>query len=172
MAPVDLKGLYAYLLWSREALEGVYEEALERPLVRKRLRSVKALLLHTAVVDAWLHEDILRAPMVLAGFPEVEAVLEREGEGLPLRALRAYQEAVGRATWAFLQGPVDENQVVALHDAPEERYSLGDLLWHAFLHEARHGAQVALLLCVLGQEPPALDLYFFLKAKGGQGEVL
>ncbi len=174
MAPVDLKGFYAYLLWSREALEGVSEEALERPLVlRKRLRSVKALLLHTAVVeDAWLREDILRAPMVLAGFPEVEAVLEREGEGLPLRALRAYQEAVGRATWAFLQGPVDENQVVALHDAPEERYSLGDLLWHAFLHEARHGAQVALLLCVLGQEPPALDLYFFLKAKGGQGEVL
>jgi uncharacterized damage-inducible protein DinB len=81
---------------------------------------------------------------------------------------------VGRATWAFLQGPVDENQVVALHDAPEERYSLGDLLWHAFLHEARHGAQVALLLHVLGQEPPALDLYFFLRkeaAKGGQGEV-
>ena len=173
MAPVDLKGFCAYLLWSREALEGVSEEALERPLVRKRLRSVKALLLHTAVVeDAWLHEDILRAPMVLAGFPEVEAVLEREGEGLPLRALRAYQEAVGRATWAFLQGPVDENQVVALHDASEERYSLGDLLWHAFLHEAQHGAQVALLLRVLGQEPPALDLYFFLKAKGGQGEVL
>jgi uncharacterized damage-inducible protein DinB len=175
---VDLKGFYAYLLWSREALwralEGVSEEALERPLVpRKRLKSVKALLLHTAVVeDAWLHEDILRAPMVLAGFPEVEAVLEREGEGLPLTSLRAYQEAVGRATWAFLQGPVDENQVVALHDAPEERYPLGDLLWHAFLHEARHGAQVALLLRVLGQEPPALDLYFFLKAKGGQGEVL
>jgi len=173
MAPVDLKGFYAYLLWSREALwralEGVSEEALERPLVRKRLRSVKALLLHTAVVeDAWLHEDILRAPMVLAGFPEVEAVLEREGEGLPLRALRAYQEAVGRATW----GPVDENQVVALHDAPEERYPLGDLLWHAFLHEARHLAQVVLLLRLLGQEPPALDLYFFLKAKGGQGEVL
>jgi uncharacterized damage-inducible protein DinB len=164
MAPVDLKGLYAYLLWSREALwralEGVSEEALERPLVRKRLRSVKALLLHTAVVDAWLHEDILRAPMVLAGFPEVEAVLEREGEGLPLTSLRAYQEAVGRATWAFLQGPVDENRVVALHDAPEERYSLGDLLWHAFWHEARHGAQVALPLCVLGQEPPALDLFF------------
>jgi hypothetical protein len=74
MAPVDLKGFYAYLLWSR-ALEGVSEEALKRPLVRKRLRSVKALLLHTAVVDAWLHEDILRAPMVLARFPE--------GEGLP-----------------------------------------------------------------------------------------
>jgi len=79
---------------------------------------------------------------------------------------------VGRATGAFLQGPVDEDQVVALHDAPEERYPLGDLLWHASLHEARHGAQVALLLRVLGQEPPALDLYFFLKAKGGQGEVL
>ena len=79
---------------------------------------------------------------------------------------------MGRATGAFLQGPVDENQAVALHDAPEERYSLGDLLWHASLHEARHGAQVALLLCVLGQEPPALDLYFSLKAKGGQGEVL
>jgi uncharacterized damage-inducible protein DinB len=79
---------------------------------------------------------------------------------------------VGRATWAFLQGLVDEERMVALHDAPEERYPLGDLLWHAFLHEARHGAQVALLLRVLGQEPPALDLYFFLKAKGGQGEVL
>jgi uncharacterized damage-inducible protein DinB len=163
MAPVDLKGFYAYLLWSREALEGVSEEALERPLVRKRLRSVKALLLHTAVVeDAWLHEDILRVPMVLARFPE--------GRACPGR----YQEAVGRATWAFLQGPVDENQVVALHDAPEERYPLGDLLWHAFLHEARHGAQVALLLRLLGVEPPALDLYFFLRkeaAKGGQGEV-
>jgi len=79
---------------------------------------------------------------------------------------------VGRATGASLQGPVDEDRVVALHDAPEERYSLGDLLWHASLHEARHGAQVALLLRVLGQEPPALDFYFFLKAKGGQGEVL
>lgn len=79
---------------------------------------------------------------------------------------------MGRATWALLQGPVDEERMVALHDAPEERCSLGDLLWHAFLHEARHGAQVALLLRVLGQEPPALDLYFFLKAKGGQGEVL
>jgi uncharacterized damage-inducible protein DinB len=172
MAPVDLKGFYAYLLWSREALEGVSEEALERPLVRKRLRSVKALLLHTAVVeDAWLHEDILRVPMVLARFPEVERALDREGKGLPRQALRAYQEAVGRATWAFLQGPVDENQVVALHDAPEERYPLGDLLWHAFLHEARHLAQVVLLLRLLGQEPPALDLYFFLKAKGSQGEV-
>ena len=79
---------------------------------------------------------------------------------------------MGRATGASLQGPVDEDRVVALHDAPEERYSLGDLLWHASLHEARHGAQVALLLRVLGQEPPALDFYFFLKAKGGQGEVL
>ena len=80
---------------------------------------------------------------------------------------------MGRATWAFLQGLVDEERMVALHDAPEERYSLGDLLWHAFLHEARHGAQVALLLLrLLGQEPPALELYFFLKAKGGQGEVL
>jgi uncharacterized damage-inducible protein DinB len=79
---------------------------------------------------------------------------------------------VGRATWAFLQGLVDEERMVALHDAPEERYPLGDLLWHAFLHEARHLAQVALLLRVLGQEPHALDLYFFLKAKGGQGEVL
>ena len=167
MAPVDLKGFYAYLLWSREglwrALEGVSEEALERPLVRKRLRSVKALLLHTAVVDAWLHEEILRAPMVLARFPEVERALAREGEGLPRQALRAYQEAVGRATWAFLQGPVDENRVVALHDAPEERYSLGDLLWHAFLHEVRHLAQVVLLLRLLGVEPPALDLYFFLR---------
>jgi uncharacterized damage-inducible protein DinB len=177
MAPVDLKGLYAYLLWSREALwralEGVSEEALERPLVRKRLRSVKALLLHTAVVeDAWLHEDILRVPMVLARFPEVERALAREGEGLPRQALRAYQEAVGRATWAFLQGLVDEERMVALHDAPEERYPLGDLLWHAFLHEVRHLAQVVLLLRLLGQEPPALDLYFFLKAKGGQGEVL
>ncbi len=67
---------------------------------------------------------------------------------------------MGRATWASLQGPVDEDRVVALHDAPEERYSLGDLLWHAFLHEVRHGAQLALLLRVLGQEPPALDLFF------------
>ncbi len=180
MAAVDLKGFYAYLLWSREALwrvlESVPEEALERPLVpRKRLRSVKGLLLHAAVVeDAWLHEDILRVPMVLAGFPEVEAVLDREGEGLSLRALRAYQEAVGRATWAFLQGPVDEGRVVALHDAPEKRYPLGDLLRHAFLHEVRHMAQVVLLLRLLGVEPPALDLYFFLReeaAKGGQGEV-
>ena len=67
---------------------------------------------------------------------------------------------MGRATWAFLQGPVDEERVVALHDAPEERYSLGDLLWHASLHEARHGAQVALLLRLLRQEPPALGLFF------------
>ncbi|KOX90439.1 DinB family protein [Thermus aquaticus] len=67
---------------------------------------------------------------------------------------------MGRATGASLQGPVDENQVVALHDAPEKRYPLGDLLWHASLHEARHGAQVALLLRVLGQEPPALGLFF------------
>ncbi len=56
---------------------------------------------------------------------------------------------------------MDEERAVALHDAPEERYPLGDLLWHAFLHEARHGAQVALLLRVLGQEPPALDLLLF-----------
>ena len=67
---------------------------------------------------------------------------------------------MGRATWAFLQGPVDENRVVALYDAPEERYPLGDLLWHAFLHEARHGAQVALLLRVLGQEPPRFGPLF------------
>jgi len=81
---------------------------------------------------------------------------------------------VGRATGASLQGPVDEDRVVALRDAPEERYSLGDLLWHAFLHEARHLAKVVLLMRLLGVEPPALDLYFFLRkeaAKGGQGEV-
>ena len=163
MAPVDLKGFYAYLLWSREALEGVSEEALERPLVpRKRLKSVKALLLHTAVEDAWLHEERTSSG------PPWSSPVSRRWRACPGR----YQEAVGRATGAFLQGPVDEDQVVALHDAPEERYPLGDLLWHASLHEARHGAQVALLLRVLGQEPPALDLYFFLKAKGGQGEVL
>ena len=57
---------------------------------------------------------------------------------------------MGRATGAFLQGPVDENQVVTLNDAPEERYPLGDLLWHAFLHEVRHLAQVVLLLRLLG----------------------
>ena len=67
---------------------------------------------------------------------------------------------MGRATWAFLQGLVDEERMVALHDAPEERYPLGDLLWHAFLHEVRHLAQVVLLLRLLGQGPPALDSTF------------
>ncbi len=159
MAPVDLKGFCAHLLWSGEGLEEVSEEALERPLVRKRLGSVKALLLHTAVVDAWLHEDILRAPMVLARFPG--------GRACPGR----YQEAVGRATGAFLQGPVDEDRVVALHDAPEERYPWGTSSGTPPCTRRGMGPRWRFFCAFWGRSPP-LWTSFFLKAKGGQGEVL
>lgn len=52
--------------------------------------------------------------------------------------------------------------IAAVHDAPDEHYTVDGLLWHVVLHEVRHTAQICLLLRLQGIVPPALDLLFFL----------
>jgi uncharacterized damage-inducible protein DinB len=163
--------MYAYLgrarreLWT--ALEQAPDTVLARPMLPgERFHCIKDLLFHVAAVeDGWLHEDILRVAPVLdtsevlaqtTGGPEYAAVR--------LATLLDYWRAVEARMAAYLAAltEVERTRVVAVHDAPDERYTVDGLLWHVLLHEVRHTAQICMLLRMQGVAPPALDLLFFL----------
>ena len=49
-----------------------------------------------------------------------------------------------------------------VHDRPGKRYTVDGLLWNLIIHEARHVAQMSVLLRTQGIAPPFLDLLKYL----------
>ena len=51
---------------------------------------------------------------------------------------------------------------MTVHDRPGKRYTVDGLLWNLIIHEARHVAQISVLLRTQGIAPPFLDLLKYL----------
>lgn len=163
--------IYDYLMHARRdlwpILEATPDEVLSRPLLNgDAFHCMKDILFHIpAVEDGWLHEDILRNQPVRESVP---ALKDTEGgpayATVPLETLLDFWQRVEQSTLAYMTTltPVELNRVVALHDAPDERYTVDDLLWHIMTHEMRHAAQVSVLLRTQGIEPPFVDLLHYL----------
>lgn len=168
---MNIAETYAYLARARRdlwtALAQVPESLLARPLLSgERFHSIKDLLFHIAAVeDGWLHEDIQRVAPVLDTFPALATTTGGpEYASVPLDMLLDYWRAVETRTLVYLATltEVERTRVVAVHDAPDERYTVDGLLWHVLIHEMRHTAQICVLLRTQGVTPPSLDLLFYL----------
>ena len=168
---MNIPELYQYLrrarrdLWA--VLESVPEEVLARPLLNgERFHCLKDLILHIAEVeDGWLNLDIQRGSAVQEAFPLIQNAQNSFAfANVALAVLLTYWRSVEERTLAYLATLNEQElkRVVALHDAPTERYVLEGLLWHVFLHEVRHTAQLCVLLRMQEIRPPALDLLFYL----------
>ena len=152
-------------LWA--ALRGVPDEVLSRPLLDgAKLHCIKDLLFHIASVeDFWIREEILREQPVRKTIP---ALKETQGgpvfAGFALKTLLDYWRVVEQTTLAYLPTLDDEElkRVVSVHDRPGKRYTVDGLLWNIIIHEARHVAQISVLLRTQGIAPPFLDLLKYL----------
>lgn len=168
---MDIPEIYNYLVRARRdlwtTLENTPDEMLSLPMVNgKDLRCIKDLVFHVAgVEDFWIHEDILCDEPVLNSTDALKDVLNGAVcASFPIGTLLDYWKAVERSTIKFLDDLKGQGlqRAVALHDSPDERYTLDGLLWHVMLHEVRHTAQIVMLLRMQGVKPPALDLLFYL----------
>ena len=168
---MNIPETYNYLVRARRdlwtALESAPDAMLSLPMLPGgELRCIKDLVFHIAgVEDFWIHEDILCDDPVLDTTVALQGL--RNGAvsaNFPIETLVDYWKAVEDSTLAFLGGLKEQGlgRAVALHDSPEERYTLDGLLWHVMLHEVRHTAQIVMLLRMQGIKPPSLDLLFYL----------
>jgi uncharacterized damage-inducible protein DinB len=168
---MNIPETYDYLVRARRdlwaTLEGVPDEALSRPLLDgAKLHCIKDLLFHIASVeDFWIREEILREQPVRKTIP---ALKETQGgpvfAGFALKTLLDYWRVVEQTTLAYLP-TLDEEElkrVVSVHDRPGKRYTVDGLLWNMIIHEARHVAQISVLLRTQGIAPPFLDLLKYL----------
>lgn len=162
---------YDYLVRSRRdlwaSLEAVPDEVLSRPLLDgAKLHCIKDLMFHVAnVEDFWIREEILREPPVWKTIP---ALKDTQGgpvfSGFALQTLLDYWRLVEQSTLTYLATLQDSelNRIVAVHDRPGKRYTLDGLLWNVIIHEARHVAQISVLLRTQAIAPPFLDLLKYL----------
>jgi len=67
---------------------------------------------------------------------------------LPLRNPAGLLALVEQSTLAYLPTVDDDelNRIVTVHDRPGKRYTVDGLLWNLIIHEARHVAQISVLL--------------------------
>src|SRR5580704_12004742 len=148
---MNIPETYNYLVRARRdlwtALESVPDAVLSLPMLHGgELRCIKDLVFHIAgVEDFWIHEDILGDEPVL----HTNVALKDLQRGavcanFAIETLVDYWHAVEQSTLAFLGGLKEQGlqRAVALHDSPDERYTLDGLLWHVMLHEVRHTAQI------------------------------
>jgi uncharacterized damage-inducible protein DinB len=168
---MNIPETYDYLVRARRdlwtALESVPDAMLSLPMLHGgELRCIKDLVFHIAgVEDFWIHEDILRDEPVLHTNVALKDL--RGGAvcaNFAIETLVDYWHAVEQSTLALLGGLKEQGlgRAVALHDSPDERYTLDGLLWHVMLHEVRHTAQIVMMLRMQGIKPPSLDLLFYL----------
>ena len=162
---------YDYLVRARRdlwaMLERVPDEVLSRPLLNgAKLHCIKDLVFHIASVeDFWMHEEILREQPMWKTTPGFE---NTQGgpvfAGFALETLVDYWRMVEQRTLAYLATLTDDElkRVVSVHDRPGKRYTVDGLLWNLIIHEARHVAQISVLLRTQGIEPPFLDLLKYL----------
>jgi len=168
---MNISELYDYLVRARRdlwaTLQSVPEDVLSRPLMNgARFHSIKDLVFHIAAVeDFWIREEILREPPVRQTIP---ALRDTQGgpvfAGVPLETLLDYWRSVEQSTLPYLATLTDDElkRIVTVHDRPGKRYTVDGLLWNVVIHEARHVAQITVLLRTQGIEPPFLDLLKYL----------
>ena len=168
---MNIPETYDYLVRSRRdlwaTLEGVPDEVLSRPLLDgAKLHCIKDLVFHIASVeDFWIHEEILRKQPARQTIP---ALKNTQGgpifAGFGLETLLDYWRIVEQSTLTYLPTLTDDElkRTVTVHDRPGKRYTVDGLLWNVIIHEARHVAQISVLLRTQGIAPPFLDLLKYL----------
>ncbi len=170
---MNIPEAYDYLVRARRdlwaALERVPDEVLSRPLLNgERFHCIKDLVFHVASTeDFWIREEILREPLAWQTIP---AFKDTPGgpvyAGFALNTLLDYWRVVEQSTLAYLatlpQTDAELKRVVTVHDRPGKRYTVDGLLWNIVIHEARHVAQISVLLRTQGIAPPFLDLLNYL----------
>ncbi len=168
---MNISEAYDYLVRSRRdlwaALEAVPDEVLSRPLLGgAKLHCIKDLVYHIArVEDFWIREEILRERPLR---DTILAFKDAQGgpvfSGFSLETLLDYWRVVEPTTLKYLATLTDAElrRIVTVHDRPGKRFTVDGLLWNIVIHEARHVAQISVLLRTQGIEPPFLDLYNYL----------
>jgi uncharacterized damage-inducible protein DinB len=168
---MNIPETYDYLVRARRdlwaALNGVPDEVLSRPLLNgERFHCIKDLVFHViSVEDFWIQEEILREQPVRKTIP---ALKDTQGgpiyAGFAVNTLLNYWQIVEQSTLRYLPTLTDQElkRIVSVHDRPGKRYTVDGLLWNVMIHEARHVAQISVLLRTQGIEPPFLDLLNYL----------
>ncbi len=168
---MNIPETYDYLVRARRdlwaTLKRVPDQVLSRPLLDgARLHCIKDLVFHVAATeDFWIREEILREQPVRQTIP---ALKDTQGgpvfAGFLLETLLDYWRVVEQSTLKYLPTLTDGElkRIVTVHDRPGKRYTVDGLLWNVVIHEARHVAQISVLLRTQGIEPPVLDLLYYL----------
>jgi len=168
---MNISEIYDYLVRARRdlwgTLDGVPDEILSRPLLDgAKLHCIKDLVFHVAnVEDFWIREEILRQ---LPLYQTIPALKNTQGgpsfAGFVLETLLDYWRVVEHGTLAYLATLTEDElrRTVTVHDRPGKRYTVDGLLWNLIIHEARHVAQISVLLRTQGIAPPFLDLLKYL----------
>ncbi len=168
---MNISEAYDYLVRSRRdlwsALQSVPDEVLSRPLLNgAKFHCIKDLLFHIAATeDFWMQEEILRTQPLRQ---TTSAFKDTRGgpvfAGFALETLLDYWRVVERSTLKYLPALVDNElkRIVSVHDRPGQRHTVDGLLWNLIIHEARHVAQISVLLRTQGVAPPFLDLVKYL----------
>lgn len=162
---------YDYLVRARRdlwaTLEPLPDEVLSRRLLNgAKLHCIKDLVFHVAAVeDFWIREEILREQPLRSTVPALKDT--RGGPifaSFALKTLLDYWRVVEQGTLAYLPTLTDDElkRVVTVHDRPGKRYTVDGLLWNLIMHEARHVAQISVLLRTQDIAPPFLDLLNYL----------
>jgi uncharacterized damage-inducible protein DinB len=168
---MNIPEAYDYLVRARRdswaMLGRAPDEVLSRPLLNgERFHSIKDLVFHIASTeDFWIREEILRQQPVLQTVPAFKATPGGPVfAGFPLKTLLDYWQAVEQSTLTYLPTLTDDElkRIVTVHDRPGKRYTVDGLLWNIVIHEARHVAQISVLLRTQGIAPPFLDLLKYL----------
>ncbi len=168
---MDIPEAYDYLVRARRdlwaTLESVPDEVLSRSLLGgERLHCIKDLLFHISnVEDFWIREEILRERPLWESNPAFKDT--RGGPvfaGFSLKTLLDYWRSVEQGTLNYISTLTDSElkRIVSVHDRPGKRYTVDGLLWNIVIHEARHVAQISVLLRIQGIAPPFLDLLNYL----------
>lgn len=168
---MNISEMYDYLVRARRdlwaTLQRVPDEVLSRPLLNgERFHCIKDLVFHVASTeDFWIREEILRE---LPVWQAVAAFKDTPGgpvySGVAPNVLLDYWQAVEQSTLGYLATLTDAElkRIVTVHDRPGKRYTVDGLLWNIVIHEARHVAQISVLLRTQGIAPPFLDLVNYL----------
>jgi len=168
---MNISEAYAYLVRARRdlwaTLQGVPDEVLSRPLLDgAKLHCIKDLVFHIAATeDFWICEEILREPPMRQTIPALKDT--RGGPifaAVALETLLDYWRVVEQRALRYLAILTDDElkRIVSVHDRPGKRYTVDGLLWNVAIHEARHVAQISVLLRTQGIAPPFLDLLRYL----------
>lgn len=173
---MNIPEAYDYLVRARRdlwaALASVSDDVLSRPLLNgEKLHCIKDLVFHiVSVEDFWIDEEILREQPLRQ---TISALKDTRGgpifAGVALETLLDYWRVVEQRTLDYLSTLTDEElkRIVSVHDRPGKRYTVDGLLWNLIIHEARHVAQISILLRTQGIAPPFLDLLKYLPIAPG-----